>query len=266
MGLGGHVESRAGTGGSFLTALDYKTGKAALAPQVRGRRGRWRRRADDRGQARVRRRRRRQHRRARRVDRHAAVALEDRRRHQPAADVPARRPPVPARRDRRHAVGVCDVLIRLSASSFQLLVPLVPFSCRSWELEAGSFSASPPRRCRSPAVVVELHVRDDRPAATSARRCRRSAFEIISAVSRWPNGLSCVPACQIDTFSAFQVSTGPTVIAFVGTRGMLPPPLVRAFCAIVSGMQIDHARGQLAIFGGGRRRVLVSALARQRDR
>ena len=29
MGLGGKLESRAGTGGSFLTALDYKTGKAA---------------------------------------------------------------------------------------------------------------------------------------------------------------------------------------------------------------------------------------------
>jgi alcohol dehydrogenase (cytochrome c) len=29
MGLGGHLESRAGTGGSFLTALDYRTGKAA---------------------------------------------------------------------------------------------------------------------------------------------------------------------------------------------------------------------------------------------
>ena len=29
MGLGGKLESRAGTGGSFLTALDYRTGKAA---------------------------------------------------------------------------------------------------------------------------------------------------------------------------------------------------------------------------------------------
>jgi alcohol dehydrogenase (cytochrome c) len=29
MGLGGKLEARAGTGGSFLTALDYKTGKAA---------------------------------------------------------------------------------------------------------------------------------------------------------------------------------------------------------------------------------------------
>ena len=61
------------------------------------------------------------------------------------------------------------------------------------------------------------------------------ALEIISAVSRWPKGLSCVPACQIETFSALQVSTGPTVIACVGTSAMLPPPLVRAFCAMVSG-------------------------------
>src|SRR5690242_2553702 len=44
-----------------------------------------------------------------------------------------------------------------------------------------------------------------------------------------------MPACQIDTFSAFQVSTGPTDIALVGTREILPPPEVRAFCAIVSG-------------------------------
>ena len=67
MGLGGKLESRVGTGGSFLTALDYKTGKAAWRYKYRGRRRRRRRRADDRGQARVRRRRRRQHRRARRL-------------------------------------------------------------------------------------------------------------------------------------------------------------------------------------------------------
>src|SRR4030095_14269410 len=39
----------------------------------------------------------------------------------------------------------------------------------------------------------------------------------------------------METFSAFHVSTGPTVIALVGTIEMFPPPLVRAFCAIVSG-------------------------------
>src|SRR6185436_13961450 len=60
-------------------------------------------------------------------------------------------------------------------------------------------------------------------------------LEIIQVVRRWPNGLSCVPACQIDTFSARQVSSGPTLIAFIGTSAMLPPPEVRAFCAIVSG-------------------------------
>src|SRR5947207_10315643 len=54
-------------------------------------------------------------------------------------------------------------------------------------------------------------------------------------VSRWPKGLSCMPACQIDTLSAFHVSAGPTEIACVGTSEMFPPPEVRAFCAIVSG-------------------------------
>jgi len=39
----------------------------------------------------------------------------------------------------------------------------------------------------------------------------------------------------MDTFSASQVSTGPTVMAWVGTREMLPPPEVRAFWAMVSG-------------------------------
>src|SRR5207253_8459326 len=66
--------------------------------------------------------------------------------------------------------------------------------------------------------------------ALSARR-----WEIINVVSRWPNGLSCMPACQMETFSAFHVSTGPTLIALVGTKVMLPPPEVRAFCAMVMG-------------------------------
>ena len=62
-----------------------------------------------------------------------------------------------------------------------------------------------------------------------------SRLAIISVVSRWPNGLSCVPACQIETFSAYHVSTGPTVIAFDGTMEMFPPPDVRAFWASVTG-------------------------------
>ena len=36
MGLGGHEESRAGSGGSFLTAIDYKTGKAAWRYKYEG--------------------------------------------------------------------------------------------------------------------------------------------------------------------------------------------------------------------------------------
>ena len=57
----------------------------------------------------------------------------------------------------------------------------------------------------------------------------------MKVVKRCPKGLSCLPACQIETLSAFHVSTGPTLIALVGTSAMFPPPLVRAFCAIVSG-------------------------------
>jgi len=36
MGLGGHEESRAGSGGSFLTAIDYKTGQAAWRHKYEG--------------------------------------------------------------------------------------------------------------------------------------------------------------------------------------------------------------------------------------
>ena len=50
-----------------------------------------------------------------------------------------------------------------------------------------------------------------------------------------PNGLSWLPACQIETFSAFQVSTGPTLSAWLGTFGTTPPPEVRAFWIIVIG-------------------------------
>src|SRR3954467_3334859 len=39
----------------------------------------------------------------------------------------------------------------------------------------------------------------------------------------------------MDTFSAFQVSKGPTDIACVGTIVIFPPPDVLAFCAIVIG-------------------------------
>src|SRR5438270_3805425 len=60
-------------------------------------------------------------------------------------------------------------------------------------------------------------------------------FAIINVVSRCPNGLSWLPACQIETFSACQVSIGPTEIAFVGTSEIFPPPEVRAFWAMVKG-------------------------------
>src|SRR5262245_46173816 len=60
-------------------------------------------------------------------------------------------------------------------------------------------------------------------------------LEIIHVVSRRPKGLSWQPACQIETFSAFQVSFGPTEIAWVGTLVTTPPPEVRAFAMIVIG-------------------------------
>src|SRR6476619_1386597 len=62
-----------------------------------------------------------------------------------------------------------------------------------------------------------------------------SFFETIHAVRRMPNGLSCIPACQMLTRSAFQVSTGPTLHACVGTPATYPPPLVRAFWITVIG-------------------------------
>src|SRR5437588_11014861 len=58
---------------------------------------------------------------------------------------------------------------------------------------------------------------------------------IIRQVNRCPKGLSCIPACQIDTFSACHVSIGPTEMAWVGTSEIFPPPEVRAFWAMVRG-------------------------------
>ena len=46
-------------------------------------------------------------------------------------------------------------------------------------------------------------------------------FAIIQAVSRWPKGLSWLPACQMDTFSgmmAFQVADGPATAARMAAR------------------------------------------------
>ena len=65
-GSAGTRRIRVGSGGSFLTALDYRTGKARVALQVRRGHGRRWRRPHDRRPAGLRRRRRRQHRRARR--------------------------------------------------------------------------------------------------------------------------------------------------------------------------------------------------------
>ena len=56
-------------------------------------------------------------------------------------------------------------------------------------------------------------------------------FAIMNAVSRWPKGLSWLPACQIETRSAIQVSAGPTVMALVGTTN--PSAMRWLFYALV---------------------------------
>ena len=84
------------------------------------------------------------------------------------------------------------------------------------------------------AIIVELHVLVI-PNNDMGTDVSMIFFEIIKAVSRWPKGLSCVPACQMETFSAFHVSAGPTEIALRGTPATFPPPEVRAFWTSVSG-------------------------------
>ena len=97
MGLGGVERVSVGSAGSFLTAIDPKTGKIAWRQQYPARAsGGGGGLLDDGRRAPVRRRRRRQHRRVRRDDRQAALALAHRQRHEPADHLHARRPPVPA--------------------------------------------------------------------------------------------------------------------------------------------------------------------------
>src|SRR6266436_841158 len=54
----------------------------------------------------------------------------------------------------------------------------------------------------------------------------------------------------METFSAIQVSTGPTEIACVGTREIFPPPDVRAFCAMVSGCKSTTRVGSFRYSAG----------------
>ena len=60
-------------------------------------------------------------------------------------------------------------------------------------------------------------------------------LEIIRADNLIPKGLSWWPGCQIETVSAFHVSSGPTVTASWGTFWTTPPPEVRAFWIKVIG-------------------------------
>ena len=55
--------------------------------------------------------------------------------------------------------------------------------------------------------------------------------------------------------------TGPTLIASVGTSEMLPPPLVRAFWATVSGWSRTTRVQSLRYSAGGGGVVLVRAFA-----
>ena len=110
----GRSRSTSDPRGSFLTAIDYKTGKIAWRRPYPGRRWRrWRRwAADDGWRSRVRWRRRRQHRCLRFVDGKAALALAHRQRHRAAADLHARRPAVPAGGSWREALHVHLVLVK----------------------------------------------------------------------------------------------------------------------------------------------------------
>ena len=91
-------------------------------------------------------------------------------------------------------------------------------------------------------------------------------LEIIRDVRRMPNGLSWQPACQMETFSAFQVSNGPTVAACVGTSEMLPPPEVRAFCMTVIGWRSTMRVFSFRYSAGDGGAFTVCAFALGRDR
>ena len=92
--------------------------------------------------------------------------------------------------------------------------------------------------------------------------CPAIRFEIMSVVSRMPNGLSCVPGVpDRDLLGLPGLDAGPTVTAWVGT-----------FCTTAAArgarvlddrhrVQVDDARAQLAILGRRRRRVRVRRLA-----
>ena len=67
------------------------------------------------------------------------------------------------------------------------------------------------------------------------------------------------PGCQIETFSACQVCTGPTVMACVGTSGMLPPPEVRAFWMMVRGCNSTTRVPSRRYCSGDRRLILIFA-------
>ena len=84
---------------------------------------------------------------------------------------------------------------------------------------------------------------------------------IMRQVRRWPKGLSCMPACQMETFSAFQVSTGPTRDGLGGDQGDIAAAGRAGVLGDGERMQIDDAGGELAIFCGRGRSVFVFAFA-----
>ena len=182
MGLGGkqEVQRRQRRQLPDRDRLQDRQGRVA-APVSDGRRRRWRRRAGDRRQARVRRRRRRQHRRARRSDRHAALALAHRRRHEPAADLPARRPSVPAGGAPATRCGRLSCTDWLSAAGCWLLAPgcwlIRDQACQQPAARRQQLSMHLHRaRADAAAEVVELHVRMIGEQRHRHARCRRALW------------------------------------------------------------------------------------------
>ena len=255
MGLGGKRKRTSGRGGSFLTAIDYKTGKAAW-------RHKYRRRAA------------------------AAAAACSRRLASwcsPATAAATSSPTMPRPASRCGTRGSATSPIRrrptCSTAASTCWSPPATRCGRSVCIDAVSQTCSvagPTRRrvqCISTsqradaaAEVVELHVRMIGQQRHRHGRVRRCVFEIISVVSRWPNGLSCLPACQMETFSAFHVSTGPTVIALRRHDRDIAAAAGAGVLRDRHRVQVDDARRELAILRGRGRRVLVFALARQADR
>src|SRR5437867_2092672 len=89
-------------------------------------------------------------------------------------------------------------------------------------------------------------------------------FEIIKAVRRCPKGLSCWPACQIETLLGLPGFHWPDRDRLRRHERDVAAATGTSVLGDGQWMEIDDARGQLAIFGRWRRCILVASLAWQR--